>query len=192
MNRRIFVSQLSAGLMLQSIPPSLLAGSVSFIPQNLQTASWMDKAVELIQSGSLGTPQRLTIWRLYSPELTSLPTLQAMARQDFDMVSRLLKTNLAIDPNTLFIDSPSSRFGSYSTCFNRSGISLTWQGLARIGRQATRPTSTLQILGSQGVLQIAIDGGGYKLVNLRGQPVRADHGAGSLLTGSTQPSSFGG
>lgn len=152
MNRRTFVGHISAGLALQYVPASLIAGSSSLIPPKLSSAPWLDKAVELIGNGSLGLPQRLSILRVYSPKLTPPTALLTMAHQDFDLASRLLKTNLVIDPNTLFTHSPLSRFGSFSTCFSQGGMSLTWQGLARIGRRATevtRPTRTLRIMGSQ-------------------------------------------
>ena len=191
MNRRSFVGQLSAGLALQAVPASLMASPISFVSPNRQSVSWTDKAAEIIRGGSLGTPQRLTISHVYSPELISLPTLRAMARKDFDMVGRLFGTDLVIDQNTLFVESPSSLFGSYSTCFSQAGMSLTWQGLARTGSGAAEPTSTLRIMGSQGVLKIALEEGSYQLINLRGQLVRVDHGAGSLLNGATYQGSFG-
>ncbi|GAA4453627.1 hypothetical protein GCM10023189_18970 [Nibrella saemangeumensis] len=95
-----------------------------------------------------------------------------MAGQDFDLAGRLLRTNLSPDPDTLFVESSSSLFGSYSTCFYQAGMTMTWQCLARISHQATEPTRTLRVMGSQGVLQIAIDVGSYQLINLRGQLVR--------------------
>ena len=100
-----------------------------------------------------------------------------MARQDFDLAGRLLRTNLAIDPNTIFMDSPSSLFGSYSTCLYRAGMALTWQGLARIGRRASGSNGILRIFGSEGVLQIATDGLGYQLVDFREQLVWAENRA---------------
>lgn len=175
MNRRTFVSHLSAGLALQYVPASVLASSSSLSPPNPKSASWLDKAAELIENGALGIPQRLTILRVYSPERTSQATLLAMARQDLDLASRLLRTNLSIDPNTLFSDSPSSGFGSYSTCIHCAGMVLTWQGLARIGGRSVEPTSALHLRGSNSVLTMEMSKSSYKLVDFQGKTVAASN-----------------
>lgn len=170
MNRRKFVGQITAGLALQSISASLLAGSGILIPPNGSSLTWLDPAARLIQGGTLGIPQRLTISHIYSPRLTSITDLLDMATRDFGVAGNLLGMELVINPENLLKDA-SSRFGSYSTCFYRENMAITWLGLARIGRSVSKPNCTLRVQGSLGVLRIDFYKGVQQLVNLRGQRV---------------------
>ena len=190
MNRRAFVGRLTTGLILPVLPASLLVGSSSFIQADRQPVSILNKAAELIRDGLLGTPQHLVISRIYSPEQTMLSALRTIAQQDIDRAGRLIGVDLAIDAQLIFTDSPSATFGSYSARFHRSGMAVTWQGLARVGRPVGRPTGTLRILGSEGVLQITTDERSYRLVNFRGRVVRAENQAGFATNRMTRQDLF--
>ena len=192
MNRRLFAGQLAAGLALHLVPTSLMAGSslVGRITHQPITPPFSDQAAELVQSGLIGRPQRLTISHVYSPERTSLPTLLTIAEQDFDLAARLVGASLAIDAQTIFTDPPSAAFGSYSACFSRFGMTVVWQGLASIGRPASAPTDTLRLFGSKGILQLAADGLSYQFVDFQGRVRSAENQVDSIAGRFTRRSLF--
>ena len=92
-----------------------------------------DDVTSFVQSGLIGTIQQVALSYAYSPERTSLPTLLNQVERDFEQLSRVLGKALAIDVKQLLVDSPSAAFGSYSARFDRHGLTIVWQGLARTG-----------------------------------------------------------
>ncbi len=189
MNRRMFASQLSAGLALQLMWASPTAGfSLSVPPPDQSLTDPTDRAADWVRDGLLGTPQRLTLTHIYSPALTSLPALLTIARPDFDRAGRLIGSALSVDAQRLLADSPSAAFGSYSARFDSAGTTVVWQGLARIGLQASVPTTTLRLFGSEGLLQLTADGLGYQLIDWQGRIVRAANHAGYAANRRTRRS----
>ena len=187
MNRRLFAGQLAAGLAVQLISAPLIAESLPISSVNQRSTSiLLDKATELVRNGLIGTPQRLCISHSYSPERTPLHALVTMAQQDIDRAGHLIGLDLKIDVQTLFADSSSATFGSYSARFDRAALTVIWQSLARVGSQANAPVRILRLSGSKGILQTAADGLNYEFVDLRGRIVRVERQIGSAAAPLTR------
>ena len=175
MNRRLFLTQTASGFALQFLPTVLVANPFSREQGTLSTEP--DRIAREIaitlQNGVIGTPERLYITHIYSPEQTSIPTLLTLVQRDFAWAEQLTGSTLTVDSKLLFAHSPSATFGSYSARFASIGLVVDWQGLARVGRQADVPTGTLLLAGSKGSLQVYNDKRSYQFLDLEGRTIKA-------------------
>ncbi len=176
MNRRLFVGQCAAGLALQLAPSLLIASPLSPARTDQQSnTNFVHKAASLIQQGSLGTTQRLTITHIYSSTHTSLATLLAKAPHDFSLVNQLVNADLTIDYKHLSILTPSADWGSHSARLDVLNLSIIWQALARVGMPTSALTSTLHVMGSEGIMHLNLSKLSYKLVDFRGRIVHSEN-----------------
>lgn len=176
MNRRLFVGQFSVGFTLSIMSASAIAGSSLLQSESPPAPTSLDRAAELVQSGLVGATEQITISHIYNPNQVSKATLLAMAERDIERANRLVGTDLAINPQAIFNDSPSANFGSYSSRFDRDEVILVWQALPRIGHQRGNSRSVLRLSGSLGILEMDINQLSYQLVNFQGKIIRAENG----------------
>ena len=166
MNRRLFVGQILAGASLLGVPSALRAQPVPALSDAISTASSLEGAADWIQTGALGSLQHITLSHVYSPGYTSLAELQTLLEADLARLSQLLGMELPLTSQGL-LRHASTGFGSYWAQLEQQGVTVSWQGLARIGGKATKPTTRFQLQGSEGLVQSHTDGSGYKLIALQ-------------------------
>lgn len=173
MNRRLFINRVSAGCVLPFLSFSAFGQDNTQDKAILDTHAFAQLATD-IRQGVIGAVQQLTITRVYSPERTSLQTLQTVSQQDIDLLSQGLGLDLAIDARRISTAIASAAFGSYSVKFAHGPIQVVWQCLPRLGMELNDMTGSLSIAGSQGVLQTSLDSLSYAIVDLQGRIVQAN------------------
>lgn len=172
MKRRLFIGQLVAGCVLPLLPDPAFASSGDIEARQAQHV-FLSRIGGLVSSGQVGSPERLTIARVYNPARTNLSSLLTLANRDIELAGRVLGRDLSIAVAP-FIDSTSpGSFGSYSARFDREGVQVVWQALARIGRSERASEGTMLVMGNKGVLQLNMDQLSYSLVDLKGRVVES-------------------
>ena len=174
MNRRRFVHQVTTGLSVGLLTPSLVASPLMARPSDLPVPDLAQAAyvTSFVQGGLIGTIQQVAISYAYSPERTALPTLLNQVKRDFEQLSRVLGKSLTIDAKQLLVDSPSAAFGSYSAQFDLDGLTFVWQGLARTGGADRSTSATLRLCGSRGSVLTTTNYQGYHVMDSRGKTIR--------------------
>lgn len=168
MKRRLFVSNFLAGLLVCLYPASLLA-SASQRRQSVESVAHrqLAKLAQLIDWGRIGIPQQLSVSHSYSAEKTSLSELRAIAQRDFDLMEQLLGRKLGFDAQSIFTHPDSAAFGSFATEFDNEGLTILWQGLARVGTPPAHPIGTLRLSGSKAILHLKLDSLQYELIDFQ-------------------------
>ena len=175
MKRRLFVSQVSVGLLFPFIPSSLVATPLRITENPQKPAPLLRTSLaELLRNSRVGTPQQLIITRVYSPERTALQALQTVSQQDVDLINEGLGLEPAIDAKQLSTAISSAVFGSYSVKFDCGPIEVVWQCMARLGMEPNDMTGNLLIAGSQGVLQTRLDSLSCVVADLHGRIVQTN------------------
>lgn len=166
MHRRLFLSQLTIGLGFCLTPATLWAGSGADHTASVLSRTPLGEASQWIRSGELGMPQQVVLSHAYSPELTTLDQLLQLVQRDFNQLGQLLNTPIQIDLHQLVADAANEAFGSYRVRYNQDTLSIVWQGLARQGSPVRAPSGSMQIYGSQGMLQTDPTTGTYRIIRL--------------------------
>lgn len=160
--------------MLPLLPDPVLAHASSGDMKARQAIHvFLNRVGGLVTSGQVGSPERLTIARVYNPERTNLSSLVTLANRDIELAGRVLSRDLSIEAAPLIDNTLPGSFGSYSARFDREGFQVIWQALARIGRSERVSEGTMLLMGSKGVLQLNMDQLSYRLVDLRGRVVQS-------------------
>ncbi|MBO0951053.1 hypothetical protein [Fibrella forsythiae] len=166
MNRRLFVGHILAGASLLGVPSALRAQPVPASSDALSTVNSLKRATDWIRTGALGSLQHITLSHVYTPGYTSLARLQTLLDADLASLSQLLGMELPLTGQGL-LERSSTGFGSYWAQLEQQGVTVSWQGLARIGGEATEPTTQLRLWGTKGLVQSHPDGAGYQLIDLQ-------------------------
>lgn len=137
-----------------------------------RSAPTLEQAARDVRNGLIGQIQQISIAHTYAPETTSGEELLHLAQQDIDLSGFMAGLELYGDKKILFGASSSTGFGSCSARFTHNTVEVTWQGLARYGGASNQLSRTIRLFGSKGVLQTAVDGLSYQMVDYAGRNIR--------------------
>ncbi len=173
MDRRLFIGQTAAGIALQLLPLSFPIHAASGKSANRLSESdqLVQRLVDTIQQGAIGQLEQLHLMHVYSPEQTASEALLTLVKRDFALATRLTGLPLVAEAQALFTDSPSATYGSYSASFDVNHVTITWQGMARIGGEPCAATGNLRLFGKAGVLQLSTTATECQLLDLHGRSI---------------------
>lgn len=149
------------------LPFSLAARSLT--SSSASVDSLLNKAADGIRNGLIGSIYQLSITQVYNPKHTNADALRSMAAQDVKRVAAVTNLPILFDEAVFFADSPSAKFGSFSTQFLVNDVRVIWQALACVSGTFDKPVRTLRLSGSEGVLQLNSQEASFYITDFKGR-----------------------